>query len=232
MGRFTQPLNFAPILLFFILKTITMPKQKGPVYFTGTRGDACFYKMDGQYYIRKKSSLSRKRVKESSSFELTRVYADLLAQASRLAAAVYRPLPREQKKLALYRAMTGEALQMLKQGVEAEVISTHLQAYCAPKVVKVKSAECKRAAVKTLGKTKHIKARKDEYIQPAAHLAVTHKHLTRAAARGGMHVPGMGNIHLAFPKQIRVYITPEGKLEVRLTNKSRMKNEHELVALE
>jgi len=205
-----------------------MPKQKGPVYFTGTRGDACFYKMDGQYYVRKKSSLSGKRVKESSSFELTRVYADLLAQASRLAAAVYRPLPREQKKLTLYRAMTGEALQMLKQGVDAEVISAHLQAYCAPKVVKVKPAERKRAAVKT----PHIKACKDEYTQPAAPVNVTHKHLTRAAARGGMHVPGMGNIHLVFPKQVRVYITAEGKLEMRLTNRTRMKKEGELVALE
>ncbi|HEY8916693.1 MAG TPA: hypothetical protein VIM87_09650, partial [Chitinophaga sp.] len=202
-----------------------MPKQKGPVYFTGTRGDACFYKMDGQYYVRKKSSLSGKRVKESSSFELTRVYADLLGQASRLAAAVYRPLPREQKKLTLYRAMTGEALQMLKQGVNAEVISARLQAYCAPKIVKTKPAERKRAAVKTPGK--HIKARIDEYTQPSAPADVTHKHLTGAAARGGMHVPGMGNIHLAFPKQVRVYITPEGKLEVRLTNRIRMKKEHE-----
>jgi len=128
--------------------------------------------------------------------------------------------------------MTGEALQMLKQGVNAEIISAHLQAYCAPKVVKVKPAERKRAAVKTPGKLKHIKARKDEYTQPVAPVAVTHQHLTRAAARDGMHVPGMGNIHLAFPKQVRVYITAEGKLEVRLTNKSRMKNEHELVALE
>jgi len=68
-----------------------MPKQKGPVYYTGTHGDACFYKMDGQYYVRKKSSLSGKRVKQAPSFALTRVYADLLAQASRLAAAVYRP---------------------------------------------------------------------------------------------------------------------------------------------
>lgn len=180
-----------------------MPKQQGPVYFTGTRGDACFYKMDGQYYVRKKSSLSGKRVKHAPSFELTRVYADLLAQASRLAAAVYRPLPREQKKLALYRAMTGEALQMLKKGANAEVISAHLQAYCAPKVVKVKPVKRKRVAA-----------------------------IAEAKGHGGMHVAGMGNIHLAFPKQVRVYITPEGKLEVRLTNRTRMKKENELVAME
>ncbi|WP_217602466.1 hypothetical protein [Chitinophaga sp. GbtcB8] len=176
-----------------------MPKQQGPVYFTGTRGDACFYKMDGQYYVRKKSSLSGKRVKHAPSFELTRVYADLLAQASRLAAAVYRLLPKEQKNLVLYRAMTGEALRMLKQGVNVEVISAQLQAYCAPKVVKVKPAERKRKAV---------------------------------TAPGGMRVAGMGNIHFAFPKQVRVYITPEGKLEVRLTNRTKMKKEHERVAME
>ena len=216
-----------------------MPKQKGPVYFTGTRGDACFYKMDGQYYVRKKSSLSGKRVKHAPSFELTRVYADLLAQASRLAAAVYRPLPKEQKNLVLYRAMTGEALRMLKQGVNAEVISAQLQAYCAPQVVKVKPAERKRVAVtaQATGKTKARTPRlTDEYGPNAAPLdAVTEKRLTgtaRVKARGGMHVAGMGNIHLAFPKQVRVYITPEGRLEVRLTNRTRMKKEIELVAME
>lgn len=178
-----------------------MPKQKGPVYYTGTYGDACFYKMDGQYYVRKKSNLSGKRVKRAPSFELTRVYADLLAQASRLAAAVYRPLPREQKKLALYRAMTGEALRMLKQGVNAEVISVRLEEYCAPKVVKVKPVERKQVAA-------------------------------RPRATDKMRVAGMGNIHFAFPKQVQVYITPEGKLEVRLTNRTRMKKEHKLVAME
>lgn len=183
-----------------------MPKQKGPVYYTGTHGDACFYKMDGQYYVRKKSSLSGKRVKQAPSFALTRVYADLLAQASRLAAAVYRPLPREQKKLALYRAMTGEALRMLKQGEDTAVITVRLEAYCAPKVVKVKPA---RVAV-------NEQPQKDVAPKP----------------RGGMRVAGMGNIHFAFPKQVRVYITPEGKLEVRLTNRTRMKKEHELVAME
>jgi hypothetical protein len=201
-----------------------MPKQKGPVYYTGTRGDACFYKMDGQYYVRKKSSLSGKRVKQAPSFELTRVYADLLAQASRLAAAVYRPLTREQKNLALYRAMTGEALRMLKQGVNAAAISAQLEAYCAPKVVKVKPAGRKRMAVK-------VQLHRDG--APAD--VVTQKRLTGTAnikARGGMHVAGMGNIHFAFPKQVRAYITPEGKLEVRLTNRTRMKKENELVAME
>jgi hypothetical protein len=216
-----------------------MPKQKGPVYYTGTHGDACFYKMDGQYYVRKKSSLSGKRVKQAPSFELTRVYADLLAQASRLAAAVYRPLPREQKNLALYRAMTGEALRMLKQGVNTEIISTQLEAYCAPKVVKAKQ----RSAVRphATDKTKHIKARilniLDEYTQPQKDAApadvVTQKRLTGTTkARRGMHVASMGNIHFAFPKQVRVYITPGGKLEVRLTNRTRMKKENELVAME
>lgn len=40
-----------------------MAKQIGPVFITGTIGDICFYKMDGQYYARMKSSLSSKRVK-------------------------------------------------------------------------------------------------------------------------------------------------------------------------
>lgn len=99
-----------------------MSKQCGPVYITGTVKGICYYRMNGKYYARRKSSLSRKRVKKDRVFALTRKYAELLGEASSVAAVVYRLLPKGQKKLSLYRAMTGQAMRMLKQGAsEAEV---------------------------------------------------------------------------------------------------------------
>lgn len=99
-----------------------MAKQSGPVYITGTVAGICYYRLDGKYYTRRKSSLSRKRVKRDPRFARTRKYAELLGQASRVAAGVYRLLPRNKKRLALYRAMTGQAMTMLKRGAgEAEV---------------------------------------------------------------------------------------------------------------
>lgn len=113
-----------------------MAKQKGPVFFTGCSGGICFYRMDGQYYQRRKSSLSRKRVKRDPAFSRTMHYAGLLGNASRLAADVYRVLPRVQKKHALYRQLTGEAMQLLKKGMEASAVTEQLRQYLASLTVK------------------------------------------------------------------------------------------------
>jgi hypothetical protein len=108
-----------------------MPKQKG-LFITGTYNGICYYKMNGQYYCRRKSTLSRKRVKRSPAFKLTMKYAGLLGQASQVAAEVYRSLPRAQRKHALYRALTGQAMQLLKAGMEAAMAAEQLRQRCAP----------------------------------------------------------------------------------------------------
>jgi hypothetical protein len=38
-----------------------MAKQAGDIFITGTIDDLCFYKMDGAYYVRLKSSLTGKK---------------------------------------------------------------------------------------------------------------------------------------------------------------------------
>jgi len=170
-----------------------MPKQKGPDYYTGTRGDACFYKMDGQYYVRRKSTLSGKRVKRDKAFTLTRVYADLLGQASRLAAAVYRCLPREERKHAQYRAMTGEALRMLKEGVAAEEISARLeQMYAVKEEIAVVTAE-------PVVEAKVLKADRSK---------------TAVARLKGKR------LFMRLPKQVSIYTMPDGRMEIRLTKKT------------
>lgn len=104
-----------------------MSKQSGPVYITGTIDGICYYKMNGNYYARRKSTLSRKRVKTSPAFALTRAYAALMAEASRLAAEVYWQVPRSKRKHALYRALTGQAMTLLKKGTDKEAIRKQLE---------------------------------------------------------------------------------------------------------
>lgn len=104
-----------------------MAKQSGPVYITGTVAGICYYKLNGKFYARRASTLSRKRVKNAPAFALTRKYASLMAEASKLAAAVYRPIPRSKRKHALYRAMTGQAMALLKKGVDKAVVSKQLE---------------------------------------------------------------------------------------------------------
>jgi hypothetical protein len=108
-----------------------MAKQQGPNFITGTVGGICFYSMDGKFYARRKSSLSKKRVKNDPAFELTRVYAGLMGRASKIASAVYQTLPRDTRKHELYRALTGKALQSLKEGLDETAVKERLLAELA-----------------------------------------------------------------------------------------------------
>jgi len=47
---------------------LRVAKQIGATKITGTIQNICFYKMEGQYYARQKSSLTGKRVKKDPAF--------------------------------------------------------------------------------------------------------------------------------------------------------------------
>lgn len=82
----------------------------------------CVYMMDGKWYIRAKSSLSRKKVLKSPAFAKTRQYAGKMAIASRMASEVYRMLPSKKRKRERYQEMTGFAASRLYHGIdEAQV---------------------------------------------------------------------------------------------------------------
>jgi hypothetical protein len=94
-----------------------MGKQCGPYFITGTYCNICFYRMEGKYYVRMKSSLTGKRVKKDPAFACTMQYAQLLGRASKIASRLYRALPKETREFSQYRALTGKAMQLLKEGL-------------------------------------------------------------------------------------------------------------------
>ncbi len=99
-----------------------MAKQTGKIKYCGTSGSVCFYRMQGEYYARMKSSLTGKRVKKDPAFRQTMVYAALLKSASPLASAVYQQRPAGIKDRRLYQSLTGTAMRLLKNGVSAEEV--------------------------------------------------------------------------------------------------------------
>jgi hypothetical protein len=105
-----------------------MPKQYGPIQITGTIDNVCFYKMDGVYYARMKSSLTRKRVLKSAAFRRTREHAATLGEASTIASRIYRLIPKARRKHILYREMTGKAIYLLREGKDKEVVFQSLSA--------------------------------------------------------------------------------------------------------
>jgi hypothetical protein len=88
--------------------------------------------MEGKYYVRKKSSLTGKRVKKDKKFRLTMLYAGILAQASKIASSVYRQIPKEERKHPYFRTLTGMAQKLIRKGVSAEEVYQQLYDHTFP----------------------------------------------------------------------------------------------------
>jgi len=103
-----------------------MAKQIGPTKITGTIHNICFYKMEGQYYARQKSSLTGKRVKKDPAFAGTIRSAHLLGKSSKLASLIKRTFPKEEQSMELFRMLTGKVMRLMKEGIGEEEIKTKL----------------------------------------------------------------------------------------------------------
>src|SRR6266852_4952890 len=98
-----------------------MALQAGKIHWEKrTRYNLTFYKMEGKYYVRKKSRLTGKRVKKDPRFRVTMMNAGWLARASKIGSDVYKALPATWRQFWMYREFTGEAVKMLKQGKKDE----------------------------------------------------------------------------------------------------------------
>jgi hypothetical protein len=106
----------------FTNKSDNMAKQVGPIFLECTWDDLTFYKMDGKYYARKKSRLTREKVLKHPTFYRTRKYATLLACASKIASSIYKDLPLHWRQFWMFRSFTGEALVMLDEGATAQQV--------------------------------------------------------------------------------------------------------------
>lgn len=108
---------------------------------TGTRDGTCIYKMRGEYFIRSKSTLSGKRVKTSPAFKNTMLHAGILGRASRIASDIYRELPEASREHSIYRSLTGEAMRLIKAGIEDDKVKDILSGYSKGSEPEIKGSE-------------------------------------------------------------------------------------------
>ena len=99
---------------------LTMGQLLGDIKFVGTVRQICFYKVEGVYYARKQSSLTAHRIQTDPKFVLTRVYAGLMGQASKIASSIYKALPKNFRQFWMFKAFAGEAFQLLKAGTHPD----------------------------------------------------------------------------------------------------------------
>lgn len=150
-----------------------MARQIGHIFITGTIDDVTYYKMYGTYYARMKSTLSRKKVLTSPRFALTRMHANQLAEASKIASRLYRGIPKEERKVQLYRAIVGEAKVLLASGKDKEsvmeILSNALNPETKPakRIQSTRPKQKDRAYVSKAGrlvwKTSYPNSKKTEY---------------------------------------------------------------------
>lgn len=93
-----------------------MKKRERIILFTGTIGPICFYLSGGRLLGRAVSSLTGKRVMKDPKFRRTMENAGVLGRASRIGSFVYGELPKTFRQFWMYRAFTGEAIQLLREG--------------------------------------------------------------------------------------------------------------------
>ncbi len=89
----------------------------------------CFYYSPyfNQNIWRHASSLTGERTGKDPAFEGFRKSSNRLKEASPIAASLYKQVPVHVKQYALYRTLTGEAIKMLKEGMETVVIAETLK---------------------------------------------------------------------------------------------------------
>jgi hypothetical protein len=89
----------------------------------------CFYYSPyfGQNIWRRGSSLTGERTKKDPAFKRFRQSSSRLKEASPIAASLYKLVSEPVKQYALFRTLTGEAIKMLKEGLEAAVITETLK---------------------------------------------------------------------------------------------------------
>ncbi|HEY8898040.1 MAG TPA: hypothetical protein VIM79_24610 [Niastella sp.] len=118
-----------------------MAEVFAPFIVNRTIRNLTFYVMEGRNFVRKKSSLTRRKVLYSPRFAPTRHYASLMGDASRIGSWVYNSLPDFWRQSWMYRSFTGEAFTMLKKGMEECAIKEFLWSRYVQEVVQKQVAE-------------------------------------------------------------------------------------------
>src|SRR3954466_7420376 len=116
-----------------------MARQTGILPLTGTIGGITFYRMQGEYYARGKSSLDKKRIYRDKAFTRTLQNARWFGKAVRIAREVYRQnFERSNKnRLKVWYPMRNRAQELVRQEVgEVEVKRVLLQEFVMREIEK------------------------------------------------------------------------------------------------
>jgi len=93
-----------------------MAKQVGTLFIEGTIDDLTYYKMEGNYYVRMKSSLTSKKFWKSKTFERSRESCRRFSEGNKLASRLYSMLEKERRVYSLFCFLKRRAILLFKEG--------------------------------------------------------------------------------------------------------------------
>jgi hypothetical protein len=96
--------------------------NKGDLTYTGTDGGICGYFLSGTNIIRSASKRTGRSMLENAAFEGFRKSSNRLKEAAPIAGFLYNQIPKEQRQYSVYRFLTGQAIRMLKEGLDKTAI--------------------------------------------------------------------------------------------------------------
>jgi hypothetical protein len=134
-----------------------MAEYIAPFIINRTIGNLTFYQMEGRNLVRKKSSLTRRKVLHAPQFERTRHYAGLMGQASKIGSLLYQALPVYWRQSWMYRSFTGEAFTLLKKGKTDQEIQQLLWERYVKEVVDKQKPAASGPVIKTTPKRAYQK---------------------------------------------------------------------------
>ena len=111
-----------------ILQPNPMARQAGPIYVSGTIDQLTFYRMQGEYYVRRKSSLTRAQFRKWSAFARSRLAAARFGAGSALASAVYQSIAKHRRPYGLFVKLKKHAITRMHAYVSPEIIEAELRA--------------------------------------------------------------------------------------------------------
>ena len=106
-----------------------MAKQAGDFKLVGTFDDLCYYKFNGKYCVRRKSSLTSKQFWKAKVFEGSRKSCKRFGEGNSLASKLYRSLDEEKRIYKLFCFLKKRAIALLKQGNSLQQTETVLKDY-------------------------------------------------------------------------------------------------------
>jgi len=123
------PVSCKPVLkravsaVYLQLKLFAMAKQTGPILFEGTISNITGYQLNGKYFLKQKSAISKRRFKRDPRLANTRRNAAWFGQAVEYAKRVYYELSidqRDQRKV--WYPLRNRAQQLVRKGMGADEI--------------------------------------------------------------------------------------------------------------